>query len=1282
MKLFLQSIVLVATIAAAPLAQAQAQPTALATTNTGTDTNFDNGNNFTSASGTGTVPGPNNILFIFPGFTTEADTTNDFIDVVGGGTGTITLISSNNHSIAGLLVSSNFDTQNATNGVLNLTFNSGSTLTVGALGTAIIGGATVNFTGNYQQSSASLEVGSDDNAIDAAQTTGAGTLNLGPGTVNLDGTTSFVIGNGANGTVSQNSGSILNTGETTTIGMGTGTATYTVNSGATLNIGTQGAPVEAGYSVDIGSASRSSGTLNIDGGTLNAANPDTTIQVGGSATGTGTFTQNGTVNLAGAGSELSIAAGGNYQLQSGALSIGTNNVDTVTLEVDGTTNSTGTFTQSGGTLVAGGSTTVTIGDTGSGLYSLSGGTADFQNGFTLGNQANSVGTFAQSAGALTAENTVTVGNAGMGIYNLSGGTATFNGGLVIGSNGTFTQTGGTAVVPMGQAFDLTTAGATYNLDGGTLQISSNLTGAGTMNFGGGTLQPAAGTTSPLVDALNGNVSGNSTLDTTNANITLSGNLSGTTGSLGVIGGGIVNLTGADSAAGFGVNVQNGTLNASAANFPASGNVVIGSGGAGATGTFNLAVAGGAPHVLTGNISSTGNSGTGAFNINFATAGDTLELAGNANSYRGNTTLAGGGTFRVFHGTFGNIGGNGAVAIGGDTAVATSGTVNLAGTNSYSGTTTVNNGFTLLTNNLSGNLTVDNLGAIGSGLTMASLPANQTTTVALGGTFNSTGSILVNSNGTVTDLYTVNGTSTLSGNVVLSGVGNITNHVIINSPAGLNTAGLTLATSGSGVLFTGSIHQVGNTEVLTTVQNPSATYAQTGNQRAVANVIDPILISGNLPANFLPIGTGLNNLTASQIPGGLEQLTPESLQYARNIAFENSTMLAVRMNNVDADIRAGYGGLNTSAINVVSPGFDSGLGRSLGSLVAYNDPAFHQTAPNGVNYYPGGESTSPAAISPSASGSSSQEPAWDSSHNVISDSPNPYLATSNPSGPETPAISEFIGGDVVLADLNRDQGLANAPSSKARYTAADATAGVSFRMTSHLAAGVLFDYNHTDAKTDSSGSKTTVDSYSPGIFGTYYDHGFYANGLFSFGYNNYSNTRDISIVNEQAKSSPSGQQYVGDLDLGYDFKPAMGWVVGPTLGATYTHLDVDSFTETGATGADLAVQDQSADSLRTRLGGHLVYQTNTGDVLLQPNFTAMWQHEFLDDSSGITSSFNDFSSNPFTIQTAAPSRDSALIGIGLSATLSNSMTLYINYIADVGASDYFAQSVVGGFKARF
>ncbi len=446
--------------------------------------------------------------------------------------------------------------------------------------------------------------------------------------------------------------------------------------------------------------------------------------------------------------------------------------------------------------------------------------------------------------------------------------------------------------------------------------------------------------------------------------------------------------------------------------------------------------------------------------------------------------------------------------------------------------------------------------------------------------------------------------------------------------------------------------------------------------AVAHVIDPL--SQIPPTELAPILAGLDNLPANQIPIALEELSPESLQYARNIAFENSNFLVQRVDGVLANLRSGYNGLDTSGIGFVMPGFESGTGRSLSSLLAYNSP-YHAAAPNGVNYYPGGGSTDG---SDSNSESSIPSPHWDSSSQTMTDSPDPNLSTTPPNRYKAPAFSEFISGDVILADLNQNQGSSNAPPSKASYTAGNVTAGVSFRMTSKLAAGVLFDYSHTDAKTDNHGSKTKVDTYSPGLYATYFDHGFYANSLFSFGYNDYSNSRDIALTNSTAHSSPSGQQYVANLDLGYDFHPGPSWVVGPTLGATYTHLDVDSFTENGAGGADLSVNSQSVDSLRSRFGAHVSYLTQVGSMTLQPSFTAMWQHEYMDDSSGITSQFNIPGSGAFTINTAAPSRDSALLGCGLTATFNSSMSFYLNYLADVGASDYFAQSIVGGFKARF
>jgi uncharacterized protein with beta-barrel porin domain len=398
---------------------------------------------------------------------------------------------------------------------------------------------------------------------------------------------------------------------------------------------------------------------------------------------------------------------------------------------------------------------------------------------------------------------------------------------------------------------------------------------------------------------------------------------------------------------------------------------------------------------------------------------------------------------------------------------------------------------------------------------------------------------------------------------------------------------------------------------------------------------------------------------------------------RDLAFENSTFLAQRVSGALANIRNGFSGLDTSSLSVLHPGMESSLGQSLGSLLAYNNEG---PAPNGVNYYPvDGDSTDRM-----------QEPApSETAPSTISDSVDPRMAPTVAPPPPTSIFdgkgsgyNEFVSGDVILGDLNQNQ--TNNNEQKANFTAGNATAGISFRMTSNLAAGVLFDYNHTEAKTDTEGSRIKVDSYSPGLFATYFKKGFYLDGLFTFGYNNYSDNRNIVFggADSSATSSPNGQQYAANLNAGYDFHPDPHWVIGPVAGLGYTHLDVDSFAETGAGLADLSVASQSADSLRARLGGSLLYQVHAGSILFQPNLYIGYQHEFLDDQFNLDSQLNIPGTPAFTTQGSNSGRDTGLISLGLTATLDNSMSLYLDYLAEYGGDDYFVQSVEGGLKASF
>ena len=1216
MKLFLRSIAFIALAAFSSIAQGQYT---IWSNGAGTTSTFETPSNWNNG-----LPNTGVIAYVVPDGI--GDSTGAFL-VTPGGAVNIVINASSNQASSGLAITNDVGAT-LTDGTVTMTFSSGTTYTI-TNNVSVRQGEGLIFTGN-------LSVGG--NVL--VGTTGNGDMTFTGGTLDASsGTIDVGDGAGNTGTFTQSGGATV-LASFLDIGIGGGTGAYTLSGPGTNNF---------------------------------------TLSSGGEVfIGNGTFTQNNSASTVDFSAGTTISMGrtagdvATYNLQAGTL-IMTNTF------IGDAAGSTAFLNQTGGSLTATG--LFNIGESGTGTYTMSAGTADFQSGMTLGDAAGSSGTVVQGGGTLNAEGLVTVGNAGTGSYTLGGGSATFSAGLQIG------------------------AGSNFYLYGGTLQVApGGLTGTGNFNGGGGTLQIIDGGTSgtSFTDPYNGTLtSGVTTIDAsqdaTVTNVTMAGMLQG--------GGGIKFIgSSASTAFSFGSNntytgatvLQTGTLTATLAQIGSSNLIELDN----PASTLDLATATVGVNKLGADL-----IGDGVLNVSFANPNDTLELANpSASNFAGNINLGttgtgtnnNAGTLQIFNGTFGAINdpfatGSG-VTIGGDSSVANSGSVTFTQNQPYTGLTKVNSGFSLFAPGFAGS--VMNSGTLG---TLGTIANPQATTI--GGNLTSTNKLVINTNGVRADSFTAN-TANLSGIIQVYGSGTNT-YTIVTASGGItiggnglvnNAGGLAVSTTSSGPLFGASLAPDpfapnGTALLLHTGQRNfqqarslGLIPALTPNEAAAASVLNPIISQPAPPPAFAPVLTTFNGLSAAAIPHALEALTPENLAYARTISFEGTSFLVQRMNNVDSNLRSGYGGLDTNAISVTSAGFNTGLGRSLSSLLASDSP-FHQAAPNGVNYYPesGGVSDSGTVSVPEAS----PTPGWEPSSQVISDSGNnPYMSHLEPSSLNSPAISEFISGDVVLADLNQDLSAANAPSSKASYTAGNVTAGVSYRITSNFTAGVLFDYDHTDAKTDGAGSKTTVDTYSPGLFATYFDHGFYANGLFAFGYNQYSNTRDIQFLNEQAKSKPGGEQYTGDVDFGYDFHPDKHWVVGPTGGLTYSHLDIDPIQETGAPGANLAINGQSADSLRSRLGGHALFQINVGNILLQPNLTAEWQHEYLDDSDGITSSFSDFNSSPFTIRTPNPSRDSALLGIGLNATISNSLTLYLNYMADAGADTYFAQSIIGGFKARF
>jgi uncharacterized protein with beta-barrel porin domain len=427
--------------------------------------------------------------------------------------------------------------------------------------------------------------------------------------------------------------------------------------------------------------------------------------------------------------------------------------------------------------------------------------------------------------------------------------------------------------------------------------------------------------------------------------------------------------------------------------------------------------------------------------------------------------------------------------------------------------------------------------------------------------------------------------------------------------------------------------------------PFRIYADVPGFSGLGSALDNM--NGNSPA-AAKILDALAGVSDPGLPNALAELSPKSLEVFRNIAFDNNTFYVDQINNHLANLRDGMTGFDSSAFSVNDSDSDPGVSGIQNHLNAYSSQQRQGMARN---------------VADPKDMKDAKEMA-------------PIAVDTEPSQ----RWSTFIAGNVILANLDN-----TVPYQNTDYTTGAVTAGADYRLDDHFTVGALFSYAHTGVDLDYLGSKATVDSYAPGIYASYVDGGWYANGLATYVRNSYTEDRMIDIpgLSGDNHGATSGNEGTGDLTGGYEFHSG-GFKFGPVATVEYVHLDVDSIQEQGPTA--LSIDDQSVDSLRTLLGfeGRFATAVDTccGKWLLTPHFSASWQHEYLDNSNGITSQFNPAGGGAFNVQTDQPERDSAFVDAGLDLTLTKAATIFVDYQAQVGQTDFFAQSVQGGVEIKF
>jgi outer membrane autotransporter protein len=424
-----------------------------------------------------------------------------------------------------------------------------------------------------------------------------------------------------------------------------------------------------------------------------------------------------------------------------------------------------------------------------------------------------------------------------------------------------------------------------------------------------------------------------------------------------------------------------------------------------------------------------------------------------------------------------------------------------------------------------------------------------------------------------------------------------------------------------------------------------------NELAVARGVDANLQGGPLT----PLIGALNELSVSPsaLAAAFDQLTPLKFgQFTGTTAANNASFATEARDNYLASQRTGAGGT-----------FAGGNGSIDASGLTLNDPSYD----------------------PSLAMVHSRMLAWNPApYGAISDSTDALLGGMDMRDPKDmkamagPAYNNpwnfYIAGNVVLA-----QGFSQNDVAHFDSNTESVTLGTDYRLTPNFLIGLAAGYGHTDVTLDTNGSSATVDTYSPGIYASYADHGWNANFSGDYLHNAYTQSRAISFLGQTANSAPEGNEGVVNLDGGYDFHHG-AWTFGPLAGLQYTHLTVDGYSEGGSV-ADLTVSSQDTDSLRSRLGGRVSFTYARCGMTFTPHLDASWQHEFLNQARGITSQFTG-AVGSFSVQTTNPSRDSALIDLGLDAQINRTVTAFGDYEVQAGQDNYFGQSVQAGVKIGF
>lgn len=248
------------------------------------------------------------------------------------------------------------------------------------------------------------------------------------------------------------------------------------------------------------------------------------------------------------------------------------------------------------------------------------------------------------------------------------------------------------------------------------------------------------------------------------------------------------------------------------------------------------------------------------------------------------------------------------------------------------------------------------------------------------------------------------------------------------------------------------------------------------------------------------------------------------------------------------------------------------------------------------------------------------------------------------------LAVWTGGYVNFAD--RD-------STGLDYTTVGVSAGMDYRFSPDLVAGLGFGYGRDGTDVGSNGTESHGKAYSAALYASYSPfESVFLDGLIGGSWLDFESRRYVTESGDFATGDRNGRQLFGSITASYD-RRTESWLVSPYGRLDFSKSWLDGFTEKGGDSYALKYGDQTADTLSGIIGLRLEYTMLTDWGVLKPGARVEYVHDFA-GSSTVNLGYADIDGLPYALKTEESDSDYVTLGASLNAAFENDWTAGIDW----------------------